>query len=307
LYPDRTLPLFLEKNQIPDEFIAGSALATALFENQNFSLIERDMEGHAHFNGAFTNARDVRAALDRLITTDYRQMVEKEYNAYLEVFEKMFDHKSFTGRSGTFYGYEGLGCIYWHMVSKLLLATQETILAGKREGISAEVMGRLTDHYYEIRAGIGVNKSPDLYGAFPTDAYSHTPGNAGVQQPGMTGQVKEDIINRWAELGVLIEQGCISFKPAIMNKAELLTSEQPFDYIDLEGQKKSITIAPGGLAFTYCQLPVVYSTGDKHRIEVVRQDGSVLEVDGQSLSKEVTEEVFNRTGTIERINYYHPF
>ena len=35
------------------------------------------------------------------------------------------DHTRFTGRSGTFYGYEGLGCIYWHMVSKLLLATQE--------------------------------------------------------------------------------------------------------------------------------------------------------------------------------------
>ena len=36
----------------------------------------------------------------------------------------------------------------------------------------------------------------------PTDPYSHTPGFAGVQQPGMTGQVKEEILTRWGELGL---------------------------------------------------------------------------------------------------------
>ena len=49
------------------------------------------------------------------------------------------------------------------------------------------------DHYFEILAGIGAHKSPELYGAFPTDPYSHTPGGKGAQQPGMTGQVKEDL------------------------------------------------------------------------------------------------------------------
>ena len=58
------------------------------------------------------------------------------------------------------------------------------------------------DHYFEINAGIGAHKSPELYGAFPTDPYSHTPGGKGAQQPGMTGQVKEDILCRFGELGV---------------------------------------------------------------------------------------------------------
>ena len=306
LYPDRTLPLFLEKNQIPDDFIAGSELAQTLLKKKDYSLIEPDINGHYHFNGAFNNANDVKAALDAL-SGGYPDLVEKEYEAYLAVFEKMFDHKSFTGRSGTFYGYEGLGCIYWHMVSKLLLATQENIFIGRRDGVSPEVMGNLIDHYFEIRAGIGVNKSPDLYGAFPTDAYSHTPGNAGVQQPGMTGQVKEDIINRWAELGVLVKQGCISFEPTIMNKEELLISEQAFDYFDLKGDKKSMTVAPGSLAFTYCQVPVVYTTGEKSRIEVLRADGTLVEVAGNLLSSALTGELFNRTGTIQQITYYHPF
>ena len=49
----------------------------------------------------------------------------------LDIYEEMFDHQSFTGRSGTFYGYEGLGSIYWHMVSKLLLVVEECFFKAK--------------------------------------------------------------------------------------------------------------------------------------------------------------------------------
>jgi hypothetical protein len=41
------------------------------------------------------------------------------------------------------------------------------------------------------RAVLGFNKTPALYGAFPTDPYSHTPWGAGARQPGMTGQVRD--------------------------------------------------------------------------------------------------------------------
>ena len=52
-------------------------------------------------------------------------MVLEDTNHLLDSFEAVFNHKAFTGRSGTFYGYEGLGSIYWHMVSKLALAAYE--------------------------------------------------------------------------------------------------------------------------------------------------------------------------------------
>ena len=55
-------------------------------------------------------------------------LLSKIEQLVLAIFEEIFDHKSFTGRSGTFFGYEGLGSIYWHMVSKLLLSVQETCL-----------------------------------------------------------------------------------------------------------------------------------------------------------------------------------
>ncbi len=73
------------------------------------------------------------------------------------------------------YKYEGLGCIYWHMVSKLLLATAEVIVEAARSGTDKATMDELLGHFDEIEEGLGVHKTPASYGAFPTDPYSHTP------------------------------------------------------------------------------------------------------------------------------------
>jgi hypothetical protein len=72
------------------------------------------------------------------------------------------------------------------MVSKLLLAVMEVCQKPSMKMLTPETMGRLLEHFYEVSRGIGVHKSPELYGAFPTDAYSHTPFGKGAQQPGMT-------------------------------------------------------------------------------------------------------------------------
>ena len=174
------------------------------------TVLEQDVAGDYHFNGAFNNADSLKKALAELPEGPYKKLIEEEQQLLLDIFEEVFDHKSFTGRSGTFFGYEGLGSIYWHMVSKLLLAVMEYCLKAIEEGEDKTIIGRLIDHYYEINAGIGVHKSPELYGAFPTDPYSHTPAGKGAQQPGMTGQVKEDILSRMGELGVAVKEGKIN-------------------------------------------------------------------------------------------------
>ncbi|MDZ7636467.1 MAG: hypothetical protein U5L72_19405 [Bacteroidales bacterium] len=148
------------------------------------------------------------------------QLVKKEKSLILDIYEEIFDHQSFTGRSGTFYAYEGLGSIYWHMVSKLLLAVQECFFQAIEEGAEPGMTAQLKEHYFDIKEGIGMHKSPGLYGAFPTDAYSHTPGNSGAKQPGMTGQVKEDVISRIGELGVRIDAGKVQFDTSLLNHAE---------------------------------------------------------------------------------------
>ena len=162
LYPNRELARFDKKNNIPKEKVEQSELLKQLVEDGNAQIIEKDILGNYHFNGGFNNANSLKEALNNLPKDKYEGLIQKETSLLLELFEAIFDHKSFTGRSGTFYGYEGLGSIYWHMVSKLLLAVQENCLLAINTHESDEVIGKLLDHYYEINAGIGVHKSPEL-------------------------------------------------------------------------------------------------------------------------------------------------
>ena len=151
LYPNKDLPRFVHKNTIPDEKIANSALLRRLVADANSEVLSQDISGEYHFNGNFNNVKSLQAALSEL-PGQYKSLVEKE-TAYIEqIFEDVFDHKSFTGRSGTFFGYEGLGSIYWHMVSKLQLAVYEITKAAIDNNEDAALIGKLFDHYYEINA-----------------------------------------------------------------------------------------------------------------------------------------------------------
>jgi len=116
LYPDRRLPRFLEKEQIPASAVSRSALFKRLLADGNTQLIERDVAGVCHFHPRITNAGDVQVILSQLAAAGYARQVNASHVGPGAI-RKMFDHRSFTGRSGTFFGYEGLGCIFWHMVS----------------------------------------------------------------------------------------------------------------------------------------------------------------------------------------------
>ncbi len=303
LYPDRTLPLFIEKNIIPNEDVESSTLLKNLLENKDTSIVKMDENGRSHFNSSIRNVEVLEEALNILDRKKYGDLVEKEREQMADIYEKMFDHQSFTGRSGTFYGFEGLGSIYWHMVSKLLLATQETFFRGMHEGANKSVLNKINDHYYEIKAGIGLYKSPKLYGAMPTDAYSHTPAHAGAQQPGMTGQVKEDFLARMTELGFQIKNGEIVFDTSLINQKEFLDHEESFEYYDLEGNKQEIKLHAGQLGFTFCQVPVIYTLSDEENITVSFKDGKKKDQQGNAINKEVSSKIFKRSGEVERIEF----
>ncbi|MEM6261470.1 MAG: hypothetical protein AAGI38_03105 [Bacteroidota bacterium] len=304
LYPDRKLPRFTEKNKLPAELVAKSTLLQRLVAEGNKDLIEQDVIGGFHFNGDFRNAGSVREALTTLSRQGYADEVKQDSALILKSFEQMFDHQSFTGRSGTFFGYEGLGSIYWHMVSKLLLTIGETYYQAVNSGVASEVLAKLIDAYYETRAGIGLNKNPSVYGGFPTDPYSHTPGNAGVQQPGMTGQVKEDILSRWAELGVCVEGGTLHFMPVLLRRSEFLTEEQSFTYVHRTGKVTEMMVPADALAFTYCQVPVVYTRSPEERILLKYEDGSTQAIPGLRLPADLSESIFNRDHSIVSIEVY---
>jgi hypothetical protein len=301
LYPDREIEAFPLKNTLSAEQVNSSELVRALMAEGNRDILEKDVTGNYHFNGNFNNVNDLTEALNQLPDT-YADLVKTERDAISQLFEDTFKHRFFTGRSGTFFGYEGLGSIYWHMNSKLLLAVQENLYAVSDTDSAKEKIRKLYDLYHRIKEGIGVHKAPDHYGAFPIDPYSHTPGGKGAQQPGMTGQVKEDILSRMGELGVCVDRGGIQFSGALLDRNELLDDVQQFGYFDIHGSFKELKLEKGSLAFLLLQVPVTYRYGEEDSIVIHWNDGSKETLHGRHLNAEKGAHLFQRNGRILRLD-----
>lgn len=165
------------------------------------------------------------------------------------------------------------------MCSKLLLAIQENCLNAYK--INSPYAKELEDAYYDVRKGLSFNKTPEIYGAFPCDPYSHTPFGKGAKQPGMTGQVKEEILTRWGELGLCLENGKASFNPQILHEDEFFDDKT--------------------LSFTWCNTKIKYVKSGAKKIEIEFADGKKISRNENSLNSEETQILFKRNGEIKQI------
>ncbi|MDD3079820.1 MAG: hypothetical protein PHH37_12065 [Paludibacter sp.] len=285
LYPDKKLPALIDKNNIELTDILQNQLLKALADAGDRRIVTVDNRGQYHFNASFHNADFLREALLKIRTEAKFDVRDDDITHVESIYEKIFDHQSFTGRSGTFYKYEGLGCIYWHMVSKLLLAIGENIRWTIDRKETVEIVESLKKHYMNVKSGIGAHKSPDVYGSFPFDPYSHTPTMAGVQQPGMTGQVKEDILSRFYELGIIVDKGCIKIRPDLLQRNEFI--------VDRGSNKK--------LLFSYCGATFIYEIGSETELQVHFNNGEMLCRPELRLSEQESLLVFNRSNRIKNI------
>jgi len=306
LYPNKNLPGFLEKNTIQKEKVFESELLSLMIKEEDHQIIEEDVNGDFHFNGNFNNVKDIEEALKNISSDKYTAIISREEDYIKEVFEEVFNHKSFTGRSGTFFAYEGLGSIYWHMVSKLLLSVQECCIRSlNREGNNT-ITDSLIKHFFNIKEGIGLHKLPELYGAFPTDPYSHTPMHRGAQQPGMTGQVKEDILVNYGELGVFVHNGILHFHPELLRIEFFLHNDKQFEFIDQANKRKLIKVNQNSILFTFCQIPIIYQVSENTHIKVDFKKGNSAEFNTLQLNKELSAQVFQRSPEISSITVSIP-
>ncbi len=295
LYPDRNLPLFREKNVIDPSLIQGNRWIQDELASGRKDFIEQDLNTAIHFNSSFRNAKELRTALDKDTSIS-----AQDKHVLCGVYESVFNHRQFTGRSGSMYKYEGLGCIYWHMVSKLLLATAEIIKSASENGFTLEQLSPLLERFDDIKEGLGLHKPPALYGAFPVDPYSHTPGFSGVQQPGMTGQVKEDVITRFCELGVIVRNGEISFAPVILRRNEFI-SEPLTWHFSVGGAMQSEDLASGSLAFTLCGIPIIYRLAENSGIHVYPDQGDPEYIPGNGLGAVWSRSLFRREKRVRKV------
>jgi hypothetical protein len=296
LYPDRDLPGFLAKNSIASEQLNGLKLVSELVKANDTSLIVRDEEGDYHFSGHIHNLKDVTRAL-KALPPQYAELITQDGEKIKVLFEDIFHHNQFTGRSGTFFAYEGLGSIYWHMVSKLLLAVQETILRTRCDPTTEA----LIEKYAELRKGLSFNKPPEVYGAFPTDPYSHTPKGQGAKQPGMTGMVKEEILTRQMELGFSMDNGSIVFDFLLLDGHEFLAKPAKFDYWNVDGKQDQIESLAGSIIYSICQVPVILQVSNKSSIEIYRSDGKIQQIDGHVLDSVDSQHIFQRDGVVHHL------
>jgi hypothetical protein len=172
-------------------------------------------------------------------------------------------------------------------VAKLLLAVQERTIEVE-EGGDQVVIARLTQGYRRIREGLGFQNGPAAYGAFPTDCYSHTPAHAGAQQPGMTGQVKEEILTRAGELGLRLAAGRLSLAAPLLRPSELWTD---------------LGDAVGGYGLGVCATPVRVLAAAEDEVRIVDRDGSARRRDGRTLTVEETGAILDRDGSIASVEF----
>jgi len=306
LYPDRKIEPFLSRNTLPKDWSIRAPLLSDLVAGGNRDIMVLDDEGRAHFQADLTNESDLNARLDRLAEdSSWNAAVIRDRAAVAQIWEEVFAHSTFLGRSGTMFAFEGLGSIYWHMVAKLLLAVQETYENANEAGTSHDLISALGEWYFDVRRGLGFTKTPQVYGAFPSDPYSHTPAHLGAQQPGMTGQVKEEILTRWGELGVQVAGGAIHFRPRLLRPEEFFPGKHTFTYLGLDGHEAQWELPPESLGFTYGQVPVCYHLAETASISVERGLNRQL-IEGDSLSTADSAEIFSRTGAITRILVHIP-
>ncbi len=301
LYPDRKLPGFLGKNVISQDEIVAIPLLQRMLDDRNETILLQDADDNYRFNADIINRGELDRRLDSLIDV-YGDELGLALKSVQALYESVFNHQEFTGRSGAMFGFEGLGCIYWHMVSKLLLATQEQFFSALEQEANNNISNQLGQFYYRVRSGLGFNKSPAEYGSFPADPYSHTPKHAGARQPGMTGQVKEELITRFGELGIRVGSGAVSFQPVLLRTREFSANIREFKYLDVMGDWHVLTVPESGLAFTWCQVPVIYQLGDKKpQLKIHWDDGGQQILDKLFLNAEYSKELFNRSGRIQRL------
>ena len=309
LYPFRDRPRFLDRNRLSAARVQDTPLLAALAEAGHHGILARDAGGTWRFHADFSNADDLGEALDTLARDPvWTDAVAAGRQGALDAYEATFNHHAFTGRSGTMYKYEGLGSIYWHMVSKLLVSVQECWRAAHDHDPDATVTQSLAALYYRVRRGLSFNKSVVEYGAIPTDPYSHTPWHLGAQQPGMTGQVKEEILTRMGELGAWPQGGELVFDPSLLRASELTTEPSAWRCLGVADEERTVSVPVGAVAFTVAQVPVVLvaSGDDAPTLTLETRDEGTVVLEGTTLPARWTARLGARDGSIRTLRVRVP-
>ena len=90
LYPNKKLPLFIEKNKISIDLINQSKLFTSMLSDGNKEIIYEDIDGGIHFQSDIINSDELKKKLDSLSDAKLKKYAEEELSIVLDIYEKTF-------------------------------------------------------------------------------------------------------------------------------------------------------------------------------------------------------------------------
>ena len=188
------------------------------------------------------------------------------------------------------------------MVAKLLVTAGECFIEADSTGESQEVIQRLAKVYHRIRDGLGFRRTAQQFGGIAIDAYSHTPAQRGAQQPGMTGQVKEELITRRMELGVSFQEGTIQFNPRLLAAEEWLPSPTVWSLPNEHSGRTELTLDADSLGFQCWGIPVVYRRVDgPANIHLISNEGTHT-VEGHIIDEDTSANICSHHSPYIRID-----
>ena len=121
----------------------------------------------------------------------------------------------------------------------------------------------------------------------------------------MTGQVKEEIITRFAELGLYVIDGRLLFDSFLVEDEEYCSEPHTLRYVDVGGASREMHVPAGSYGFTFCQTPILVSasgaSGTEGGLRVHRAHGKTEDIDFPWCPAEVSRAIFAKSGEITRV------
>ena len=76
------------------------------------------------------------------------------------------------------------------------------------------------------------------------------------------------------------------------------------DYFDLKGTRQKVSLGANTLAFTYCQVPIIYHISEDARTVIAEGEGKITTQRKNVLDRDMSQKVFGRNGEVTQIDVY---
>ena len=83
-----------------------------------------------------------------------------------------------------------------------------------------------------------------------------------------------------------------------------MKTPKDFNYVAVNDSNQLIKLNEGELAFTYCQIPVIYSQSSEDALAIKTRTGEVVQLEGHQLNQQFSSSIFSRMGDIEAVHVY---